>query len=121
MTQTVSPPSSYAKNKDGSMNIFGQRSAALENIVGKINMSTKYRFVVTKSPLPGIDNPTKSSIKPIQYMYPVDYLSDTNDIDIEWYREMVKNYIKGAFGLEDLDDTKEETTRGKNLSLDLFM
>jgi len=124
MTQTVSPSNSYTKNKDGSMNIFGQRSAALEKIVGKIKVSTKYRFVVTKSPLPGIDNPSKSNIKPIQYMYPVDYLSDHDDIDIDWYREMVKNYIKGAFGLEDLDDEKEgisKGNKGKNLSLDLFM
>ncbi|BDC36281.1 MAG: DNA polymerase elongation subunit (family B) [Candidatus Methanoliparum thermophilum] len=118
MTQTVSPPNSYARNKDGSMNIFGQRSAALEKIVGRINTSTKYRFVVTRSPLPGIDNPIKSSIKPIQYMYPVDYLSDYNDIDIDWYRKMVKNYIKGAFGFEDV---REDINKGKNLSLDLFM
>jgi hypothetical protein len=57
-------------------------------------------------------------------MYPVDYLSDHDDIDIDWYREMVKNYIKGAFGLEDLDDEKEgisKGNKGKNLSLDLFM
>jgi len=90
----------------------------LEKIVGRINTSTKYRFVVTRSPLPGIDNPIKSSIKPIQYMYPVDYLSDYNDIDIDWYRKMVKNYIKGAFGFEDV---REDINKGKNLSLDLFM
>jgi len=117
MTQTVSPPKTYARNRDGSMNTFGQRAAALEKIVGKIGVSTKFRFVVTKSPLPGINNPNKSGVKPIHYMYPIDYLTDeefSEEIDIEWYRKLVGNYIKGAFGIED-------ASTGKNMSLDLFM
>ena len=44
--------------------------------------------------------PTKGSIKPIDYMYPVDNLEDPmENIDLVWYKDMIENYVMGAFGL----------------------
>jgi hypothetical protein len=62
-------------------------------------MATKFKFVVTKKPLPGILHPTKSGVKPIDYMYPIELLKDRSEIDLRWYRELIENFIKGAFGL----------------------
>ena len=105
LIQSVSPPHSYKPNKDGKLTSYGKRALALENLIGHpIVGTTKFRFVVTKRPLPGIERPSKSGVKPIDYMYPVEFVKK-EDIDLEWYREMVANYIKGAFGLKDLSDS----------------
>ncbi len=90
------------------MSTFGKRSAALEKLIGEpINSRIKLKFVVTKKPLPGITNPSKSGVKPIDYMYPVEFLKDTNDIDLDWYKKMIENYIQGAFGISDVAATKQ--------------
>ncbi len=60
-----------------------------------------------KKPLPGITKPSKSGVKPIDYMYPVDLLKDKSEIDLDWYKKMIENYIQGAFGLSDLAITEQ--------------
>ena len=108
LIQSVKPSTRYKRNQDGSLSTFGRRAAALEHVINeKIKSSRKIRFVVTKKPLPGISNPSKSGVKPIDYMYPVDFIKSTNDIDLQWYQEMIENYIKGAFGLSQMQKTEQ--------------
>ncbi len=108
LIQSVQPANRYKPNQNGSMSTFGKRAAALEKVLGeKIKSRVKFKFVVTKKPLPGIQNPSKSGVKPIDYMYPVDLLEDKHQIDLDWYKEMIQNYIKGAFGLSDIAVTEQ--------------
>ena len=74
LVQSVQPPSLYKHNPNGSPSVYMQRASALESLIGKIRVRKKLRFVVTKKPLPGIRNPSKSGVKPIHYMYPVTLL-----------------------------------------------
>jgi len=105
LIQTVRPPT-YYKERGGSESVHATRSKALEELIGKkITSSRKFKFVVTKMPLKGIRNPSKSGIKPIDYMYPLERISDLSNIDLNWYREMIRNYVKGAFGLRELEKT----------------
>jgi len=91
------------------MSTYGKRAQALEELIGqKIKSRVKFKFVVTKKPLPGIKNPSKSGVKPIDYMYPVQLIQDLNEIDLEWYKTMIENYIKGAFGLTDVMATEQK-------------
>ncbi|HHH79769.1 MAG TPA: DNA polymerase elongation subunit (family B), partial [Thermoplasmatales archaeon] len=109
LVQSVQPAKRYQKNKDGSMSTYGKRAQALEELIGqKIKSRVKFKFVVTKKPLPGIKNPSKSGVKPIDYMYPVQLIQDLNEIDLEWYKTMIENYIKGAFGLTDVMATEQK-------------
>jgi hypothetical protein len=109
LIQTVKPAKQYKTNQDGSMSTFGKRVTALERILGRpINSRVKLRFVVTKRPLPGISKPSKSGVKPIDYMYPIDLLKDVREIDLKWYKKMIKNYIQGAFGLSDIEETEQK-------------
>lgn len=108
LVQSVQPSKRYKLNQDGSMSTFGKRSAALEKLLGyPIKTRIKLKFVVTKHPLPGIKNPSKSGVKPIDYMYPVEYLKSYEDIDLEWYKKMIKNYVQGAFGLSGIAATEQ--------------
>jgi hypothetical protein len=108
LIQSVQPASRYKKNQDGSLSTFAKRVQALEKILGyPIKSRIKLKFVVTKKSLPGISNPSKSGVKPIDYMYPIDLLRDTKDIDLQWYKAMIENYIKGAFGLTDIEKTEQ--------------
>jgi hypothetical protein len=108
LIQSVKPARQYKRNQDGSLSTFGKRAKALEELLGdRIKSRGKYRFVVTKNSLPGISNPSKSGVKPIDYMYPIDLLKDKNQIDLEWYKEMIENYIQGAFGLSRLGETEQ--------------
>ncbi|HEX17255.1 MAG TPA: DNA polymerase elongation subunit (family B), partial [Thermoplasmatales archaeon] len=103
LVQSVQPSKRYQLNKDGSMSSYGRRAKALENLLGeKIKTRVKFKFVVTKRPLPGIPNPSKSGVKPIDYMYPIELIKDLNEIDLDWYKDMIQNFVKGAFGLTDL-------------------
>jgi len=34
-------------------------------------------------------------------------LKDTNDIDLDWYKKMIDNYIQGAFGISGVAATKQ--------------
>jgi DNA polymerase elongation subunit (family B) len=108
LVQSVQPSNRYKLNQDGSMSTFGKRSAALEKVLGyDIKSRVKLKFVITKRPLPGITNPSKSGVKPIDYMYPVDLLEDKKQIDLDWYKQMIKNYIQGAFGLSGIEATEQ--------------
>ena len=108
LVQSVQPAKRYKNNQNGSMSTFGKRASALEKLIGeRINSRIKLKFVVTKKPLPGITNPSKSGVKPIDYMYPVDLLKNTNDIDLDWYKKMIENYIQGAFGISGVAATKQ--------------
>ncbi len=108
LVQSVQPAKRYKPNQNGSSSVFGKRSAALENLLGhSIRSRIKLKFVVTKKPLPGIINPSKSGVKPIDYMYPVDFLKNRDEIDLDWYKKMIENYIQGAFGLSDVAATEQ--------------
>jgi len=109
LVQSVQPAKRYKKNQDGSISTFGRRSAALEKLLGKpIKSRVKLKFVVTKRPLPGIINPSKSGVKPIDFMYPLDLVKNLDDIDLAWYKKMIENYISGAFGLSDVATTEQK-------------
>ena len=108
LVQSVQPAKRYKTNQDGSISTFGKRALALEKLLGQpIKTRIKLRFVVTKKPLPGISNPSKSGVKPIDYMYPIDLLKDMSEIDLDWYKKMIENYIQGAFGLSDIQTTEQ--------------
>jgi len=108
LVQSVQPAKRYKPNQNGSMSTFGKRAVALEKLLGQpIRSRIKLKFVVTKRPLPGIQNPSKSGVKPIDYMYPIDFLKNTSYIDLDWYRKMVENYIQGAFGLSGVSSTEQ--------------
>ena len=109
LIQSVQPAKRYKLNQDGSISVFGKRSQALESLLGyPIKNRMKLKFVVTKKPLPGITKPSKSGVKPIDYMYPVDLLKNLNEIDLAWYKKMIENYIQGAFGLSDIASTEQK-------------
>ena len=109
LIQSVQPAKRYKPNMDGSMSTFGKRARALEKLLNRpIKSRVKLRFVVTKKALPGIKNPSKSGVKPIDYMYPVELLRNKNEIDLNWYKDMIENYIKGAFGLSDMSLTEQK-------------
>ena len=109
LIQSVKPAKQYKKNQDGSMSTFGKRAEALEKLLGRpIKSRIKQKFVVTKKPLPGIIKPSKSGVKPIDYMFPIDLLKDVREIDLIWYKKMIENYIQGAFGLSDVDVTEQK-------------
>ena len=108
LIQSVKPARSYKTNQDGGLSTFGKRAEALEKLLDEpIRSRIKLRFVVTKNPLPGIQSPSKSGVKPIDYMYPVDLLTDKAQIDLEWYKDMIENYIQGAFGLPKIGETQQ--------------
>ena len=108
LIQSVQPAKRYKLNQDGSVSTFGKRSVALEKLLGQpIRSRIKLKFVVTKRPLPGIIKPSKSGVKPIDFMYPIDLLKDKNEIDLGWYKKMIENYIQGAFGLSDIAATEQ--------------
>ena len=109
LVQSVQPSKRYKPNQNGSTSVFGKRSAALEKLLGEpIKSRIKLKFVVTKKPLPGIRNPTKSDVKPIHYMYPLDLLKNMEDVDLIWYRDMIEKFIQGAFGIRDFTVAKQE-------------
>ena len=108
LVQSVQPARRYKTNMDGSISTFGKRAKALEDLLGKpITNRMKFKFVVTKKPLPGISKPSKSSVKPIDYMYPINLLKDKNDVDLNWYKKMIENYVQGAFGLSNIIFTEQ--------------
>ncbi|MEA2055400.1 MAG: LAGLIDADG family homing endonuclease, partial [Candidatus Thermoplasmatota archaeon] len=115
LVQSVQPAKRYKPNMDGSLSTFAKRTMALEKLLGRpIKSRTKFKFVVTKKSLPGIIKPSKSGVKPIDYMYPLELLKNKSEIDLDWYKKMVENYIQGAFGLSNIEQTEQ-------LGLDAWM
>jgi DNA polymerase elongation subunit (family B) len=109
LVQSVQPEKRYKLNQDGSSSTFGKRAEALGKLLGRpIRSRVKMKFVITKRPLPGIAKPSKSGVKPIDYMYPVDLVRDRKEIDLEWYKKMIENYVQGAFGLSDIAATEQK-------------
>ena len=109
LVQSVQPARRYKPNMDGSPSVFAVRAMALEKLLGQpLHTRTKFKFVVTKKPLPGITKPSKSGVKPIDYMYPVDAVKDLDEIDLEWYKKMIENFIEGAFGLSGVKSTVQK-------------
>ncbi len=107
--QAVQPEKRYKLNQDGSSSTFGRRAEALQSLLGRpIRSRVKMKFVITKKPLPGIPKPSKSGVKPIDYMYPVDLVKDRKEIDLDWYKKMIENYVQGAFGLSDIAATEQK-------------
>jgi len=108
LVQSVQPAKRYKTNQDGSISTFGRRAEALERLIEQpIKTRIKLKFVVTKRPLPGIPKPSKSGVKPIDYMYPIDRLKNTSEIDLGWYKKMIENYVQGAFGISDVAVTEQ--------------
>ncbi len=109
LIQAVQPEKRYKLNQDGSSSTFGRRAEALQKLLGRpIRSRIKMKFLITKRPLPGITKPSKSGVKPIDYMYPVDLVKDRNEIDLNWYKKMIENYVQGAFGLTDIAATEQK-------------
>ena len=109
LIQSVQPASRYKCNQNGSDSTFAKRAKALEKLTGNpIKTRIKMKFVITKKSLPGISKPSKSGVKPIDYMYPVDMLEDKREIDLNWYKNMIENYVQGAFGLSDVKVTEQQ-------------
>jgi DNA polymerase elongation subunit (family B) len=109
LVQSVQPAKRYKLNLDGSVSTFGKRALALEKLLGyPIRNRIKLRFVVTKRPLPGIVNPSKSGVKPIDYMFPLSLLKDMSEIDLGWYKKMIENFVQGAFGLSGVTVTEQK-------------
>jgi hypothetical protein len=46
-------------------------------------------------------------VKPIDYMYPVDLVKSKDEIDLNWYKAMIENYMQGAFGLSSIKATEQ--------------
>ncbi len=129
LRQSVQPVRSYKPNPDGSLSTFAVRTVALEQLLGEpIKQGRKFKFVVCRDPLPlyhqpdvqadvkqrlaasgynlVVKRPRKSGIKPIEYMWPVEYVIEKGlekTVDWQWYKEMVENYVKGAFGFDSME------------------
>jgi DNA polymerase elongation subunit (family B) len=122
LLQTVRPAQRYKPNPDGTQSAFAKRSEALSKLLEKhgldpVRAARKLHFVVANRPLPGMETAgrKKPGIKPMEFMWPVEILGSKEwrdqgyHIDLEWYKEMIANYVKGAFGFDDLSTV--ETTR----------
>lgn len=113
MIQKVGPPMEYKVAK------WRDRSLAVERVTGeKIRIDHKMRFVVCKNALPGLTPKSKSGLKPIEYMWPVDFVDDgrSGGMDIEWYQNSILEYVYSAFGFE-----KEEPKGNTSLGLEAWM
>lgn len=91
----VKPISSYKKADS----IYAIRTKAIEEITGmSITHSARFPMLVGKEHLPGIDKVSPKRTKCIHYMFPMDYIKE-KDVDLDWYKNNVRDYIFGAFGI----------------------
>jgi DNA polymerase elongation subunit (family B) len=125
LRQSVSPVRSYEPNPDGSLRSQAVRTAALEDLMGEpLTATRKIKFIVCKDPLPLYKDPARQEakrqelargghrlvvkepknrgLKPIEYMWPEDKVNP-GMIDWAWYKGMVEDYVKGAFGFDSLE------------------
>jgi hypothetical protein len=35
-------------------------------------------------------------------------VKDRKEIDLDWYKKMIENYVQGAFGLSDISTTEQK-------------
>lgn len=105
MIQMVRPPIEYKRTgRFGKESALAIRAKAVEKLLGKeILNGSRMRFVVCKIPLPGMEVPKagKSNVKPYPFMWPIDLVDDSEMIDLEWYRSMLRAYIYGAFDIKE--------------------
>ena len=125
LRQSVSPVKSYEPNPDGTLRSQAVRTAALEDLLGEpITATRKFKFIVCREPLPlykdpdrqerrrmelarsghilVVKEPKNRGLKPIEYMWPADKVTP-DKVDWAWYKSMVEDYVKGAFGLDSLE------------------
>lgn len=125
LKQAVSSIKSYEPNPDGTLRSQAVRAAALEDLLGEpIAGTRKFKFIVCREPLPlykdpmrqekkraelarsghilVVKEPKNRGLKPIEYMWPIEHVKDTM-IDWAWYKSMVEDYVKGAFGFDSLE------------------
>jgi DNA polymerase elongation subunit (family B) len=125
LRQSVSPVKSYEPNPDGTLRSQAVRTAALEDLLGEGLTSTrKFKFIVCKDPLPlyrdrqraeqkqlelkqrglqlVVKEPKNRGLKPIEYMWPQEKVTPAM-VDWAWYKSMVEDYVKGAFGFDSLE------------------
>jgi DNA polymerase elongation subunit (family B) len=125
LRQSVGTIKSYEPNPDGTLRSQAVRTAALEDLLGEpITSGRKLKFIVCKDPLPLYKDPARQQrkteemarqgfklvvkepknrgLKPIEYMWPETQVKDSM-IDWAWYKSMVEDYVKGAFGFESLE------------------
>lgn len=125
LRQGVSPVKSYEPNPDGTLRSQAVRTAALEQLLGEsITATRKFKFIVCREPLPlykdraaqdavqakwkqsgfqlVVKEPKNRGLKPIEYMWPVEKVKPTM-VDWTWYKSMVEDYVKGAFGFDSLE------------------
>jgi DNA polymerase elongation subunit (family B) len=125
LRQSVGPVRSYEPNPDGSLRSQAVRTAALEDLLGEsITAGRKMKFIVCKEPLPLYKDPARQQakanelsrggfrlvvkepknrgLKPIEYMWPEERVTP-GMIDWAWYKSMVEDYVKGAFGFDSLE------------------
>ena len=109
----VKPILSYKKLTS----IYAVRTVAIEKLTGmKITHSSRFPMLVCKEHLPGIDKVSPKGTKCIHYMYPTDYI-EKDMIDLNWYKENVRDYIFGAFGI---NKVKSKKTKKKELDKNQF-
>ncbi len=125
LRQSVSPVKSYEPNPDGTLRSQAVRTAALEDLLGEsITATRKFKFIVCREPLPlykekerqerkseelkrhghqlVVKEPKNRGLKPIEYMWPIEKVTPAQ-VDWAWYKSMVEDYIKGAFGFDSLE------------------
>ena len=101
----VKPISSY-KRIDS---IYAVRTKAIEDITSmSITHSARFPMLVGKEHLPGIDKVSPKGTKCIHYMFPMDYIKE-EDVDLDWYKNNVRDYIFGAFGIGKVKPKKTKT------------
>lgn len=119
LLQSVQPVKRYKPNPDGTLSTFAKRSQALDGLLQEAGLeplrtARKIRFVVANRPLPGLESAgkRKPGIKPIEFMFPVELIDQWKDkgyrIDREWYKDMIENYVRGAFGFSDLSTVEQK-------------
>lgn len=108
--ENVNPFHSYKKPDS----IHATRCKAIEKLTGiKISYSSRFPMLVCKEHLPGLEVVSPKKTKAIHYMWPTDYVTN-GMIDLDWYKENVRSYIFGAFGI-----TKKKSKNSKKKELDI--
>ncbi|MEA3143395.1 MAG: hypothetical protein QOG31_719, partial [Thermoplasmata archaeon] len=89
-----------------------------------LTATRKFKFIVCRDPLPLyrdpqrqqakqaelargghqliVKEPKNRGLKPIEYMWPQERV-EPGMIDWAWYKSMVEDYVKGAFGFDSLE------------------
>lgn len=114
----VKPISSYKKADS----IYATRTKAIEQITGMdITHSARFPMLVCKEHLPRIKVVSPKKTKCIHFMYPIDYVKD-DMIDLDWYKNNVKDYIFSAFGInkKQTKSKKKEIDKNQNTLADFL-